>query len=42
MLFYSGQKHRVGRVDDGTTETDYDREEQERGITITAAATTLM
>ena len=22
MLFYSGQKHRVGRVDDGTTETD--------------------
>ncbi|MHC4176163.1 MAG: elongation factor G [Planctomycetota bacterium] len=40
MLFYSGQKHRVGRVDDGTTETDYDREEQERGITIYSAAVT--
>ncbi len=40
MLFYSGQKHRVGRVDDGTTETDSDREEQERGITIYSAAVT--
>ena len=40
MLFYSGQKHRVGRVDDGTTETDYDPEEQERGITIYSAAVT--
>jgi len=41
MLFYSGQKHRVGRVDDGTTETDFDREEQQRGITIYSAAVTL-
>ena len=34
MLFYSGSSHRVGRVDDGTTVTDSDAEEQERGITI--------
>jgi elongation factor G len=37
MLFLSGAKHRVGRVDFGTTETDSDPEEQERGITIYAA-----
>ena len=30
MLFYSGQKHRVGSVDKGTTETDFDQEEQQR------------
>lgn len=40
MLFLSGAKHRVGKVDDGTTETDSDREEQERGITIYAACVT--
>ena len=40
MLFYSGAKHRVGEVDKGTTETDYDPEEQERGITIYAACVT--
>src|SRR5438270_13470152 len=34
LLFYAGAKHRLGAVDDGTTDTDYDREEQERGITI--------
>jgi elongation factor G len=37
MLFLSGAKHRVGRVDHGTTETDDDPEEQERGITIFSA-----
>ncbi len=40
MLFYSGAKHRVGEVDSGTTETDCDPEEQERGITIYAACVT--
>lgn len=34
MLFYSGFAHKIGQVDDGTTTTDYDEEEQERGITI--------
>ncbi len=37
MLFLSGEKHRVGRVDHGTTDTDDDPEEQERGITIFSA-----
>ncbi len=40
MLFYSGFKHRVGQVDKGTTETDSDQEEQQRGITIYSAAIT--
>ena len=34
LLFLSGAKHRVGRVDHGNTETDEDEEEQNRGITI--------
>ncbi len=38
MLFYCGYKHRMGEVDKGTTETDFDPEEQERGITIYSAA----
>lgn len=37
MLYLSGEKHRVGRVDHGTTDTDDDPEEQERGITIFSA-----
>jgi elongation factor G len=37
MLYYSGLTHRVGQVDKGTTVTDYDPEEQERGITIQSA-----
>jgi elongation factor G len=37
MLYYSGFSHRVGEVDKGTTITDYDPEEQERGITINSA-----
>ena len=40
MLYYSGTKHRVGEVDKGTTETDIDPEEQERGITIYSACVT--
>lgn len=40
MLFYSGAKHRVGMVDQGTTDTDDDSEEQERGITIYSACVT--
>ncbi|HZZ80845.1 MAG TPA: elongation factor G [Gemmataceae bacterium] len=37
VLYYSGAKHKLGTVDSGTTETDYDPEEQERGITIYSA-----
>ena len=37
MLYLSGEKHRVGRVDHGTTDTDDDPEEQDRGITIFSA-----
>jgi elongation factor G len=37
ILYYSGAKHRLGAVDAGTTDTDYDQEEQDRGITIYSA-----
>src|SRR6266851_103501 len=37
VLYYSGAKHKLGTVDAGTTETDYDAEEKERGITIYSA-----
>jgi elongation factor G len=40
MLFLSGAKHRVGMVDKGTTTTDDDAEEQDRGITIYSACVT--
>ncbi len=40
MLFYAHFVHRVGQVDNGTTVTDYDPEEQERGITINSACVT--
>ena len=40
MLYYSGFTHKVGGVDEGTTVTDSDPEEQERGITINAACVT--
>ncbi|MBU0718998.1 MAG: elongation factor G [Planctomycetes bacterium] len=40
VLFYSGRTHRMGEVDDGTTVTDFDEQEQERGITIYSAAVT--
>ncbi len=41
ILFYAGQTHRMGDVDSGTTTTDFDEEEQQRGITIYSAAVTL-
>jgi elongation factor G len=37
LLYYAGAKHKLGGVDEGTTETDYDPEEQARGITIYSA-----
>jgi elongation factor G len=37
VLYYAGAVHRLGTVDAGTTETDYDPEEQTRGITIYSA-----
>ena len=40
FLFYSGRSHKIGEVDDGDTQMDRMLQEQERGITITAAATT--
>jgi elongation factor G len=41
FLFYSGRIHRMGEVHDGEAQMDWRPQEQERGITITAAATTL-
>jgi elongation factor G len=38
ILFYAGASHRMGDVDSGTTITDFDPEEQQRGITIYSAA----
>ncbi len=40
ILFYTGVSHRIGEVDQGTAVMDYMEQEQERGITITSAATT--
>ncbi len=40
ILYYTGRVYRIGDVDDGTTTMDWMVQEQERGITITAAATT--
>jgi len=37
VLYYAGATHRLGTVDAGTTETDYDEEERKRGITIYSA-----
>jgi elongation factor G len=37
LLYYAGATHKLGGVDQGTTETDYDEEEKERGITIYSA-----
>ena len=39
ILFYAGRVHRIGEVHDGAATTDYMEQEQERGITITSAAT---
>ena len=40
ILYYTGKTHKVGEVHEGTAVMDHLQEEQERGITITAAATT--
>ncbi|MDR9501956.1 MAG: elongation factor G [Desulfurivibrionaceae bacterium] len=40
ILYYTGRSHRLGEVHDGTAIMDWMEEEQERGITITSAATT--
>lgn len=39
ILFYSGKTHKIGEVHDGAATMDWMEQEQERGITITAAAT---
>jgi elongation factor G len=40
ILYYTGKKHRIGEVDEGTADMDWMQQEKERGITITSAATT--
>ena len=40
VLFYTGVSHKIGEVHDGTATMDWMEQEQERGITITSAATT--
>ena len=40
ILFYTGVSHKIGEVHDGTATMDWMEQEQERGITITSAATT--
>jgi elongation factor G len=40
ILFYTGRTHRMGEVHDGNAQMDWMIQEQERGITITSAATT--
>jgi elongation factor G len=40
ILFYTGRSHKIGEVHDGSAQMDWMKQEQERGITITAAATT--
>lgn len=41
ILFYTGKSHKIGEVDDGEATMDWMEQEQNRGITITSAATTL-
>ena len=40
ILFYTGKSHKLGEVHDGAATMDWMEQEQERGITITSAATT--
>jgi len=40
ILYYTGRSHKIGEVHDGKAQMDWMKQEQERGITITAAATT--
>ncbi len=42
ILYYSGKTYKIGEVDDGEATMDWMEQEQERGITITSAATTTM
>jgi len=42
ILYYTGRSHKLGEVHDGTAVMDWMEQEQERGITITSAATTCM
>ena len=42
ILFYTGRTHRMGEVHDGNAQMDWMVQEQERGITITSAATTTL
>ena len=40
ILFYTGRTHKIGETHDGAAQMDWMAQEQERGITITSAATT--
>ena len=40
ILYYTGENHRIGEVDNGEATMDWMQQEQDRGITITSAATT--
>lgn len=42
ILYYTGKSYKIGEVDEGTATMDWMVQEQERGITITSAATTVM
>ena len=42
VLFYTGKNYKIGEVHEGTATMDWMEQEQERGITITSAATTCM
>jgi elongation factor G len=42
ILYYTGKSHKIGEVHDGAATMDFMEQEQERGITITSAATTAM
>ena len=41
-FYYTGVSHKIGEVHDGAATMDWMEQEQERGITITSAATTCM
>ena len=40
ILYYTGENHKIGEVDNGEATMDWMKQEQDRGITITSAATT--
>ncbi|PIS21938.1 elongation factor G [candidate division WWE3 bacterium CG08_land_8_20_14_0_20_41_15] len=40
ILYFTGKKYKIGKIDDGNTDMDWMEQERERGITITSAATT--